>query len=211
MRIKVDFITIYKSFLNLQNSENDLDVLEDMSNSLAALEELAETSEFSRYGLVVDDTTLVYMTHLLGTAKKVVDLFTPLCDDFLGISKEKRTEALKLLPDFLVSYGIILYKRFGYEIIAEYYAVNNSVDVSKVTLPAELLEDVTSDLTHVIDTLRTILVVFKQFGAYFAEYQIGDSEDLNDVINELENRGYGTEAISTLSQEEVQAILNGNG
>lgn len=209
MTVKIDYVGMYRTFLNLQDSANDLDVLEEMSNNLDALEELSNTSEFSRFGFVVDDTTMIYMTKLVGSSTKLVNLFTPLCEDFLGISKDAREEAIRLLPEFLISYGIILYKRFGYEIIAEYYSVNNSIDPSKMSLPKELLEEVTADLTQVIDTLRTILVVFKAFGAYFAEYQIADSEDLNDVIASLEDRGYGTEAISTLPQEEVERILGG--
>lgn len=205
--MKIDYIGLYKTFLNLQNPANDLDALEDMSMNLNALDELAATNELGGFAYAVDDTTLAYVGKMVTNADKLSKIFTPLCEDFLGISRDARAEASKILPEFLVSYGIILYKRYGYEIIAEYYVNNNSLDTSKVTLPEELLEDVTADLSQVVDTLRTILVVFKTFGAYFAEYQIAESEDLNDVIASLEDRGYGTEAISTLSQEEVRKIL----
>lgn len=207
--MKVDYVGLYKVFLNLQDSANDLDVLEDMSDNLNALEELANTPEFDRFGFVVDDTTIAYMAKMIGNAGKLYDLFNPLCENFLGISKDAREEAKKLLPEFLISYGIILYKSFGYETIAEYYSAHNTIEPSKMDLPKDLLDEITADLTHVIDVLRTILVVFKTFGAYFAEYQIADSEDLNDVIASLEDRGYGTEAISTLTQQEVEEILGG--
>lgn len=209
--MKIDYVGMYKAFLDLQNSANDLEVLEELSNNLEAMEELASTAEFDRFSYVVDDTTMVYMTKMVGSARKLVAIFSPLCENFLGISKDARAEASLAFTDFLISYGIILYKRYGYEIIADYHMVNNSIDPSKMTLPKELLDEVTADLTQVIDTLRTILTVFKTLGAYFAEYQIADSEDLNDVIASLEDRGYGTEAISTLSKEEVEAIIAKGG
>lgn len=208
--MKIDYVGMYKAFLDLQNPANDLEVLEEVSNNLDALQDLAQTAEFDRFSYVVDDTTMVYMTKMVSSAQKIVTVFTPLCDDFLGISKDARAKASLAFPEFLISYGIILYKRYGYEIIADYHMVNNTIDPSKMSLPTELLDDVTADLTQVIDTLRTILTVFKTFGAYFAEYQIAESEDLNDVIASLEDRGYGTDAISTLSQEEVERILTQN-
>lgn len=207
--IKLDYVGIYKIFLNLQDPSNDLDVIEDIMDNLEVLEQIANSNDIERFGYAIDDTTLLYMSKMIASAQKLVDIFEPICERFLGISKDERRELLKLLPDFLVSYGIILYKTFGYQIIAEQYSINNDLDLSKVDLPRDLLDEVTADMTRVVDTMRTILVVFKQFGAYFAEYQIADSEDLNDVISELEDRGFGTEAISTLSQEEVESILNG--
>ncbi|MFF2798118.1 hypothetical protein, partial [Lysinibacillus xylanilyticus] len=166
-------------------------------------------SELCRFGFVVDDTSMVYMTKMVSSAGKLVNVFGPLCENFLGISKDARANASALIPEFLISYGIILYKRFGYEVIAEHYAAHNTIDPSKMNLPKDLLDEITADLSQVVETLRTIVTVFKTFGAYFAEYQIADSEDLNDVIASLEEHGYGTEAISTLTEEEVARILGG--
>lgn len=211
MMYNIDYVTMYKTFLNLRDSENDLDVLEDLSDNLEELEKVSKLESLGLRQMVTDDTTLIHATKAVSTAKSIVAVATPLVDDFLGISREERKELVNLLPEFLVSYGIVLYKTFGYEIIADHYSTTNTIDTSKITLPSELLDKVTEDLSSVIDTINTILIVFQTFKAYFAEYQISDSQDLYDVIAELEDRDFGTEAIGRLTEEEVKDFLAKGG
>ena len=205
--LDIDYVGLYKVVVDLQNSANDLDVLMEMSDNLPAIEAIANKDLKDSFDHIVDDTTMVYVSKMIVSAKKLVNVFQPLCEDFLGISKDARTDGTVALSDFLVSAGIVLYKRYGYDVISEYYAMNNELDPSKMNLSKEMFDAVTSDLTNVVDTLRTIFTVFNTFGAYFAEYEIADSEDLNDVMANLEDRGYGSEAITMLKPEDVKAIL----
>jgi len=207
MNNKIDYIGIYKAFLDLHDPMNDLDVLEELSNNMDALEELAHLKGFEVFKFGVDDTTRIYTTKMINSAKRLYEVSAPLCEDFLGISKTANDELMVALPEFLVSYGIILYKVFGYEVIAEQYALSNSIDPSKLDLPREMLDEISEDMTHVVDVMRTILVVFKTFGAYFAEYQIADQDMLTDIINQLEESGGCAEDISTLSEEQIKALV----
>lgn len=205
--LNIDYVGLYKCFVELQNSANDLDVLTEISNNLPGIEAIAGKKLTESFGYVVDDTTMVYTAKMIESAKKLESVFQPLCEDFLGISKVARKEGSIALSDFLLSAGIILYKSYGYDVIAEYYAVNNELDPSKMNLSKEMFGAITSDLTNVVDTLRTIFTVFNAFGAYFAEYEIADTDDLNEVLADLESRGYGSEAITSLKPNDIKAIL----
>lgn len=207
MKNKIDYIGLYKAFLDLQDPHNALDVLEELSNNIDAIEDLSRTNMFESFMYGIDDTTRVYTQKMIKAATNLYEVAGPLCDDFLGISKSDNDKLQTLLAEFLVDYGIILYKVFGYEVLAEQYSLTNSIDPSKLDLPKELLDEITADLTHVVDVMRTILVVFKQFGAYFAEYQIADDDMREDILSMLEDMDKDSEYIATLSHEQVQALV----
>lgn len=211
MNNKVDYIGVYKAFIDLQNPENDLDVLEELSNNMDAIEALSKLEGVDTFVYGVDDTTRTYTAKMINSAKRLYEVAAPLCEDFLGISKEADKELNIALPQFLISYGIILYKTFGYDVIAEQYSIEGKIDPSKLDLPKELLDEVSEDLTHVVDVMRTILVVFKTFGAYFAEYQIADQDVLIEVMDKLEDMGRTAEDICTLSEQQIKNLIESTG
>ena len=208
MKNKIDYIGLYKAFVDLQDQHNALDVLEELSNNIDAIEELAHTTTYEAFMYSVDDTTRVYTSQMIGLAQKLHAVAAPLCDDFLGISTKDAETLQTILAEFLVAYGIILYRVKGYSLLAEQYALTNSIDISQLDLPRELLDELSADSTHVIDVMRTIRVVFDQFGAYFPEYQIADDEVREDVISALEEMDKDAEYLTTLSKEEVRRILS---
>jgi hypothetical protein len=208
--LKLDLISWYKIFLDLQDSGKDLETLDEISTNLNDVIAVAALDELERLSHSSDDTTMIYVNKLVSSCRILLRDLEPMCSDFLGISKTARAKVLAELPNLLVSYSLLLYKQFGYEYIAEDYIVNRSIDPSRLTLPKTVLEDIAEDMSRVMDTLRLILVIFQTFNAYFAEYQVSTDEDLADVIAALEDAGLGTEAIATLSEYEVRRILGGD-
>lgn len=208
--MKLDLISWYKIFLDLQDSGKDLDTLDEIAANLNDVMAVAGMDELDRLSYASDDTTMIYVNKLVSSCRILLRDLEPMCSDFLGISKQARTKVLAELPTLLVSYSLLLYKQFGYESIAEDYIINRSVEPSRLTLPKTVLEDIAEDMSRVMDTLRLILVIFQTFNAYFAEYQVSTDEDLADVIAALEDAGLGTEAIATLSEWEVRTILGGD-
>lgn len=208
--MKLDLISWYKIFLDLQDPGKDLETLDEIANNLNDVMSVAALDELDRLSYSSDDTTMIYVNKLVSSCRILLKDLEPMCSDFLGISKSARAKILAELPTLLVSYSLLLYKQFGYESIADDYILNRSVDPSRLTLPKTVLEDIAEDMSRVMDTLRLILVIFQTFNAYFAEYQVSTDEDLADVIAALEDAGLGTEAIATLPESEVRKILSGD-
>lgn len=208
--MKLDLISWYKIFLDLQDSGKDLETLDEIAMNLNDILAVANMDELDRLSYASDDTTMIHVNKLVSSSRILIRHLEPLCEDFLGISKQVRATILAELPNLLVSYSLLLYKQFGYEMIAEDYIVNRSVDPSRLTLPKTVLEDIAEDMSRVMDTLRLILVIFQTFNAYFAEYQVSTDEDLADVISALEDAGLGTEAIAHITEKEVRMILGGD-
>lgn len=207
--MKMDLIAWYSIFLGVQDPAKHLEVIEDATNNLDDLRAIASTHKYDRMLYASDDTTIFYTAQLIGSAKKIIALFDPICEDFLGISSDQQKAIVREMPNLLVSYSLLLYKQFGYEAVAEDYVAHHSIDPSRLEVPAQVLEDLADDMSRVMDTLRLILAIFKMFNTYFAEYQVSSDEDLEDVINMLEEAGLGTEAIATMSQSQVEEFLRG--
>lgn len=205
------FLNNYKVLLAISDPENDLEVLEYLAESIPEFERITKADMFTTYQMVTDDTTLAHMATFVDSCAEMIEIAGPLVDNFLGISEEARRKILKLLPNLLISQGIILYKSFGYEIIADQYANFGSVDLSKVTLPVDLLDKLNKDAASVIETITTILTVFQTFGAYFAEYQLGDSQDFYDLMAELDERNLTSDTVGRLTEAEVNKILTESG
>lgn len=188
--------------------DNDFDVLEGMSEMLESLSAQASlaTDAGKRYAYVVDDTTNYYLTQLIEDATKLHELFDTLCEEFGGISEAQRATAIELLDSYLVSSGLILYKVVGYEVVANHLATGNK-GFANLTLPPALIG---KDDSEMIETLEAILNSFKENKAYFAEYQVGNSEVLDEIMNQLESSSdpLGTLKIAQLDPNATARKVN---
>lgn len=205
----LNYNKLVELFNNLNNIEKDFDSVEILDDCYYAMVDLASMDIFERFSMVVDDTTSDYMSELVVDMQKLVDISTPIIQEFNGISKQQRLDLQKLLPKVLVGYGIVLYKSRGYDILAEALLDNPSVEISTLHLTPELMEDIAEDYSNVINTIHSILSSFRWFGSYFPEYQVNDEEDIIKLEDYMESRDMGVDAIVTLSREEVKAILGG--
>lgn len=209
---EVDLINMYDAQSLIKDPENDLDVLEILADNMEYIEAQARLADISyaRYQYVSDDTTHVYVDNLITAAESIVKVFSPLCDDFLGIDDDARKKGEALLNQYNLAYAVLLYRTGSYYIVAEELA-NGSSDLTGVTLPPELLEAVNEDQAKVLKITETIIRVFQDTKVFFAEYQITDPEAYNEIQAYLETRNglnnSSDSAIAELSADEVKRIL----